>query len=113
MKKSKFLIGCIVLVVLVSYCKNAHIHLPGHGNWEEKNLKGVVVNHVSNTLTDGETVEFRGKYNCEDYKENGEVRFSANVIYDVISKDGTKERRTAHVICNEDKDIIIEWRDEK
>ena len=71
------------------------------------------LNHVSNTLTDGETVEFRGKYNCEDYKENGDVRFSANVIYDVISNDGTKERRTAHVICNEDKDIIIEWRDEK
>ena len=71
------------------------------------------MNRVSNTLTGGETVEFRGKYNCEDYKENGEVRFSANVIYDVISKDGTKERRTAHVICNEDKDKIIEWRDAK
>lgn len=113
MKKSKILIGCIVLVMLVSYCKNDPIHLPGHGNWEEKNLKEAVVNHVSTTLTDGETVEFRGKYNCEDYKENGEVRFSANVIYEVFSKDGTKERRTAHVICNEDKDKIIEWKDVK
>ena len=38
MKKSKILIGCIVLVMLVSYCKNSPIHLPGQGNWEEECL---------------------------------------------------------------------------
>ena len=75
MKKSKFLIGCIVSVVLVSYCKNAHIHLPGHGNWEEKSLKGVVVNHVSNTLTNGETVEFRGKYNLRTTRKTAKCVF--------------------------------------
>lgn len=113
MKKSKILIGSIAILMLVALAKCGRVNLPGHGNWEEKNLKEAVLNHVSTTLVDGETVEFRGKYNCEDYKENDEVRFSANVIYDVLSKDGTKTRRTAHVICNEDKDCILEWRDVK
>ena len=56
---------------------------------------------MSSTLTNGETVEFGGKYLCNDYMENGEARFSANVIYYVVAKDGTKGQRIAHVICNE------------
>jgi hypothetical protein len=113
MKKSKLLKigGCIILVLFILFVKNGHIHFPGHGNIENKNLEESVVNHVSSTLADGEEVEFVSKYLCEDYMENDEVRFSANVIYNIISKNGLKERHSAHVICNEDKDKIIEWKD--
>ena len=43
--------------------------------------------------------------------EKDEVRFSTNVVYDIISERGQKERHTAHVITNEDKDKIIDWKD--
>ena len=115
MKKSKFitLAGCIVLVLLVTFAKSGHIHMPGHGNWENKNFEKAVINHVSSILTNDEKVDFGSKFLCKDYKENGEVRFSANVIYYVISRNGTKEKHIAHVVCNEDKDRIIEWKDIK
>ncbi len=105
------LASCIVIVVLLIFIKNGHINLPGHGNRENQNLEKAVMNYVSSSLTKGETVKFESKYLCEDYKENNEIRFSANVVYYIISKDGTEERRIAHVICNEDKNRIIEWKD--
>ncbi len=43
--------------------------------------------------------------------EKDEVRFSANIVFYVISEDGTPEKHIAHVVCNEDKDRIIEWKD--
>ena len=58
--KGKILLGCIALVMLFACSKSGHIHLPGHGNVEKQNLKEAVVNHVSSTLTNGETVEFGG-----------------------------------------------------
>lgn len=103
--------GCIVFVLIIMFAKNGHIHLPGHGNVENQNLEEAVVAYVSSTLADGKKVEFVSKYLCEDYMENDEVRFSANVIYNIISWNGQKERHTAHVVCNEDKDKIIEWKD--
>ena len=103
--------GCVVFVLLIMFAKNGHIHLPGHGNVENQNLEEAVVAHVTSTLADGKKVEFVSKYLCEDYMENDEVRFSANVVYDIISERGQKERHTAHVITNEDKDKIIDWKD--
>lgn len=103
--------GCIVIVLLIMFAKNGHIHLPGHGNVENQNLQEAVVAYVSSTLADGKRVEFVSKYLCEDYMENDEVRFSANVVYDIISEMGQKERHTAHVITNEDKNKIIDWKD--
>lgn len=102
---------CIAILMLFAFAKGGHINLPGHGNRENQNLKEAVLGHVSSTLSNGETVEFGSKYLCEDFMDNGEARFSANVIYYVISLDGTKEQHIAHVICNEDKDRIIEWQD--
>lgn len=110
-KKFLVLVGCIVALLLYSYATSGHINLPGHGNWENRNFEEAVLNHVSSGLADGETVEFGSKYLCKDYKENDEVRFSANVIYYVVLADGTKERHIAHVTCNEDKDRILEWKD--
>jgi len=107
----KLLSGCIIIVMLFIVIKNGHINLPGHGNLENQNLEKTIVSHVSSNLLNGETVEFDSKYLCKDYKDNDEKRFSANVIYYVISKDGAKEKHVAHVICNEDKDRIIEWKD--
>ena len=34
-----------------------------------------------------------------------------NIPHYVVSADGTKEKHTAHIVCNEDKDRIIEWKD--
>ena len=101
MKKSMFIkgVGCVVLIMLVAFATSGHIHLPGHGNWENKNFEEAVVNHVSSRFTNNEKVEFGSKFLCEDYKENDEVRFSANVIYYVVSKNGVKEKHIAHVIC--------------
>ena len=110
-RKWIYIVGCIVVVMLWAYSKSGHINLPGHANWENRNFEKAVIQHVSSRLSDSEEVEFGSKYLCEDYKENDEIRFSANVIYYVILKDGTKERHAAHVVCNEDKDIIIEWKD--
>lgn len=103
--------GIVIFVLLIMFAKNGHLHLPGHGNVEEQNLRQAVVDHVSSTLADGKKVEFVSKYLCEDYMEKDEVRFSANVVYDIISGRGQKERHTAHVITNEDKDKIIDWKD--
>ena len=94
---------CIAILMLFAFAKGGHINLPGHGTRENQNLKEAVLGHVSSTLG--------SKYLCEDFMDNGEARFSANVIYYVISLDGTKEQHIAHVICNEDKDRIIEWQD--
>ena len=113
MEKSKLIkvVGIIVVVLLVLYAQAGHINLPGHGNRENKNLQEAVVNYVASKLTNGETVEFGTKYNSEDYKENGEVRYSATVEYYVVAKDGSKVKHTAQVVTNEDKDKIIEWKD--
>lgn len=108
-----YIVGGFVIVMLWAYAKSGHFNLPGHGNWENKNFEEVVVNHASSRLNNGEKIEFGGKYYCEDYKENDEVRFSANVIYYVVSNDGSKEKHVAHVVCNEDKNRIIEWKDIK
>lgn len=110
MKKltKKIVVASVVTMLVIGSCK---MHMPGHGNWENKNLKESVISHVSSTLTNGETVEFGSKYSCDEYMENGQARFSANVIYYVVSKNGTKKKCTAHVICNEDRDRIIEWKD--
>ena len=115
MTKNSFIkiAGCIVLVMLYAFAKSGYMNMPGHGNWENKNLEEAVVNHVSSGLTSDEKVEFGGKYLCEDYQENGEVRFSANVIYYIISRNGAKEKHIAHVVCNEDKDRILEWKEIK
>jgi hypothetical protein len=115
MKKSRLInvAGCIILVMLVVFAITGHIHMPGHGNLENKNFEETVVSHVSSKLTHGEKVEFGSKFLCEDYKENDEVRFSANVIYYVVSRNGAKEEHIAHVITNEDKDNIIEWKEIK
>ncbi|MBO7609963.1 MAG: hypothetical protein J6S96_07160 [Muribaculaceae bacterium] len=109
--KGKILFGCIALVMLYACSGSGHIHLPGHGNVEKQNLKEAVVNHVSSTLSNGETVEFEGNSGNDYYKENGEVRFSTNVVYTVVSPNGSKEKHTAHIVCNEDRDKIFEWKD--
>ena len=113
MKKVKFINLAVFIgfMMIIALAKNGHINMPGHGNWENKNLEKAVVQHVSSRLSNGEKVEFGSKFFCEDYKENDEVRFSANVIYYVVSCGGTKEKHVAHVVCNEDKDKIIEWKD--
>ena len=96
-------------MLVVCSCKFSH--LPGHGNVENKNLQESVIKHVSSTLTNGETVEFGTKYNCDDYMQDGEARFAANVTYYVISKDGTKQQHTARIVTNEDKDVVLDWKD--
>jgi len=100
----KIIIALCVMTVLCCNCNT-----PGHGNWENKNLEETVIKHVSANLAKGEKAEFGGKYMCEDYKENDEVRFSATVIYYVVAKNGTKSKHEAKVITNEDKNEIIEW----
>lgn len=108
-KLAKTLAIASTAVLVASSCKFSH--LPGHGNVEIKNLQESVINHVSSTLAEGETVEFGSKYNCDDYMQDGEARFAANVTYYIISKDGTKQERTARIVTNEDKDEILDWKD--
>ena len=84
MKKISIFAVCLVLFLAVCYATSGHLHLPGHGNVEKQNLQEVVVNHVTSTLTNGESVEF---------------------------VSNSKETRTAHIICNEDRDKIYEWKD--
>lgn len=105
------LTGCIAIGGLFVFIKNGHVNLPGHGNLENKKFEETVVNHISSSLVNGGSVEFVCKYLSEDYKECNEIRFSTYIIYNVISKDGTKEKYVAHVICNKDRDKIIEWKD--
>lgn len=113
MKKSKFMkiAACIALVLLVVFVTSGHIHLPSHGNRENKNFEKAVVAYVSSQLTNGENVEFVEKFLSEDYKENNEVRYAATVVYYVVSRTGGREKHTARVICNEDKDRIIGWKE--
>lgn len=113
MEKGKLIkiIGIVVVVLLVLYAQAGHINLPGHGNREQKNLQEAVVNYAASQLTNDETVEFGTKYNSNNYKENGEVRYSATVEYYVVAKDGSKVKHTAQVVTNEDKDKIIEWKE--
>ena len=102
MEKNKIIkaIGIIVVALLLLYAQAGHINLPGHGNREQKNLQEAVVSYAASQLTNGETVEFGTKY------------YSATVEYYVVAKDGTKVKRTAQVVTNEDKDKIIEWKDQ-
>lgn len=113
MEKGKLIkiIGIIVVVLVVLYAQAGHINLPGHGNREQKNLQEAVVNYAVSQLTNDETVEFGTKYNSNNYKENGEVRYSATVEYYVVAKDGSKVKHTAQVVTNEDKDKIIDWKE--
>lgn len=85
--------------MLVTLAKSGHLHLPNHGNWEKKNFGEAVVNQVSSRLSNSEKVEFGSKFLCEDYKENNEVRFSANVIYYVVSNKWYK--REAYRPCDQ------------
>ncbi len=114
MKRNRLFFKVVIAVVIllsVAYLKAGHINLPGHGNRENRNLRESVISHVSSALSPGERAEFGGKFSCEDYKENGDVRFSANVIYYVVSANGDRVGHMAHVVCNEDKDKILEWRE--
>ncbi len=103
--------GFVALILLAVYATVGHLHLPGHGNWEERNFKESIVRHASSMVAHGQKVEYGSKYFCEDYKENDEVRFSARVIYYVVSDDGTIAEHVAQVVCNEDKDRIIDWKE--
>ena len=112
MKRNNYfkLSSCIIIVILFIAIKNGYINWPGHGNLENLKFEETVVSHVVSNLPDDETVEFGSKFLCKNYKDNGKVRFSANVVYFIVSKDGVKKKHIAHVICNENKDRIIEWR---
>lgn len=98
----------IMLIVLASA---GQLHLPGHGNMTNRSFEEAVVSHVQATLAKGEKVELGSRFLCKDYKENGELRFACNVTYCVVSENGVKEMHTAHVVCNGDKDRIIEWKE--
>lgn len=50
------------------------------------------------------------------FAKNGHIHLPGhgnveNQNHNIISWNGLKERHTAHVVCNEDKDKIIEWKD--
>lgn len=105
--------GGILLIVFFMLVSTGHLHLPGHGNRENEHFEEVVTNHVQTTLAHGKKVEFGNRFLCKDYKENGELRFSANVTYYLVSDNGMKEKHIAHVVCDEDKDKIIEWKEIK
>ena len=98
----------IMLIVLASA---GQLHLPAHGSRTNRSFEEAVVNHVQTTLAKGEKVELGSRFLCKDYKENGELRFACNVTYYVVSENGVKEIHTAHVVCNGDKDRIIEWKE--
>lgn len=100
---------CLVIVIIAVCLKPGHIHLPGHGNWENRNFERAVVQHVASGISQDKKVELIGKYSCEDYEEEGEMKFSAHVIYEIVTTDGARTRHTAHVVCNEDKDTILDW----
>lgn len=116
MKRNSRLIktsGSILLIVFFVLVSTGHLHLPGYGNRENRLFEELVTNHVQRTLAKGEKVEFGNKFSCQDYKENGELRFSAHVTYYLVSENGTKEMHIAHVVCNGDKDKVIEWKEIK
>lgn len=105
--------GGVLLIIIWVLISTGHLHLPGHGNRENMNFEELVTNHVKTTLALRKKVEFGNRFSCQDYKENGELRFSANVIYYLVSENGLKEMHIAHVVCNENKDKIIEWKEIK
>ena len=89
MKKISIFAVCLVLFLAVCYATSGHLHLPGHGNVEKQNLREAVINHVSSTLSNGST----------------------NVSYYVVSPNGSKVKHTSHIITNDDRDKILEWKD--
>lgn len=109
--KSKVLACSVAFVMLVAFVNCEHVHLPGHGNIERQNLEESVIGHVASTCTHGEKVVFGGNSGNDYFTVNGKVRFSTNVTYYVVAPNGTKEKHTAYVVCNEDRDTIIEWHD--
>ncbi len=111
--KTLIIPGSTLLIGVMVLASSGHLHLPGHGNRENKHFEEAVISHVQTTLNQAKKVEFGSKSLCKDYKENGEVRFSAQVTYYLVSENGVKERHIAQVVCNEDKDKIIEWNEIK
>lgn len=113
MRKSRFVktAGSLVVIMLIVLASAGQQHLPGHGNRTNRSFEEAVVSHVQATLAKGEKVELGSRFLCKDYKENGELRFACNVTYCVVSEHGVKEMHTAHVVCNGDKDRIIEWKE--
>ena len=111
MKKISIFAVCLVLFLAVCYATSGHLHLPGHGNVEKQNLREAVINHISSTLSNGEKVEFVGNSGNDYFKEDGEARFSTNVSYYVVSPNGSKVKHTSHIITNDDRDKILEWKD--
>lgn len=103
----------IAAVLLAVYLQAGHINMPGHGNRENMNLEETVVRHVSSSLPHGERAVFGCRYLCDDYRQNGEARFSATVVYYVISGNGERAEHTARIVCNEDRSRIIEWQEIK
>ena len=77
----------------------------------KRNLQEAVINHVSSTITNGETVEYLGSSGNDYIKVDGEPCFSTNVSYYVVSPNGAKEKHSAHVVTNVGRDKIIEWKD--
>lgn len=115
MRKSKVIktFGGILLIMFFVLVSTEHLHLPGHGNRENRSFEELVTNHVQTTLTQRKKVEFGNRFSCQDYKENGKLRFSAYVTYYLVSENGGKEMHIAHVVCNGNKDKIIEWKEIK
>lgn len=111
--KTLIIPGSTLLIGVMVLASSGHLHLPGHGNRENKHFEEAVISHVQTSLDQAKKVEFGSKSLCKDYRENGEVRFSAQVTYYLVSENGVKERHIAHVVCNEDKDKIIEWNEIK
>lgn len=105
--------GGVLLIIILVLISTGHLHLRGHGNRENINFEELVTNYVQTTLAQRKKVEFGNRFSCQDYKENGELRFSANVTYYLVSENGLKEMHIAHVVCNGDKDKIIEWKEIK
>lgn len=105
--------GEVLLIMIFVLVSTGYLHLPGHGNRENMNFEELVTNYVLTTLAQRKKVEFGNRFSCQDYKENGELRFSANVTYYLVSENGVKEMHIAHVVCNGKKDKIIEWKEIK
>ena len=103
--------GGVLLIMILVLLFPRYLHLPGHGNRENMNFEELVINHVQTTLAQRKKVEFGNRFSCQDYNENGQLRFSANVTYYLVSENGVKEMHIAHVVCNGNKDRIIEWKE--
>ncbi len=106
-------LGGILLISFFVPVFTGHLHLPGHGNRENKHFEELVTGYVQTTHAKGKKVEFGNRFSCKDYKESGELRFSANVTYYLVSDNGMQEKHCAHVVCDEDKEKIIKWEEIK